>query len=71
MKIKVLLVVYTKGGKALTSKEQEMDVGDGYNRQQVEDELIKVNEAANKKYKSLHLPMSCTMTLIELGGIPL
>jgi hypothetical protein len=76
LKIKALVKVTSNGGRLghlIPNKEsvQEIEFAQEYTKDELEAELRKVEAEANKKIKSMHLPMMTTMQLLEINGVPI
>lgn len=73
MKIKALVLIYGKMGpikdKPLAEKEAELEIGDGFSREEIEAELVKINKAANEQ-PVFSKALRCEMVLTEIEGKP-
>lgn len=63
--MKVLISVYSKGGKHLGAKEQEIPDPTGQTKEERDKQLQEIEDMANARYKKLHLPLICRMSFIE------
>jgi hypothetical protein len=76
LKIKALVKVTSNGGKLsrfIPDKEtiQEIEFDRDFTKEELEVELKKVEEEANRKIKKMHLPVTSTMQLLEINGVPI
>lgn len=70
LRITALVTVNGTGKLAFVQKSstETIEIGDGFTREQIEEQLKLVNDMANKKLK--HMKMVSEMKLVEIEGKP-